>query len=614
MVRNAWLSDDAFLTFRTTDNFVNGYGLKWNVNERVQAYTHPLWLFLLSLVYSFTHEIYYTAIILSCAISLLAVAVYAYGIAGDWRKALAGISLLCLSKAFMDYTTGGLGNPLSYLLFAIFFVIYYRYKNRDPLFLFFLSFIASLCAVNRLDTILFFIPVLVYEYISLKQWGKGAGFIALGFIPLLCWTGFSFFYYGFPLPNPFYATLHTGINQIALLNQGFVYYLDSVKHDPLAIPVILIGIFSFFFTNDKRTIPASPGIFMYTVYVFITGGGFMSGSFFALPFFCSVLILSFAPVKSFKVIWAPALCLVLFIGLRSPLAPVLSDETYKNEVINDNGIADGRGLNYQETGLLQVLKNKKDMPLDSWIEKGKELKEKGVSVIVQENTALAFFAGPDVHFIDAHALSEPLLARIHIRNPANWKIDYFTRDIPPGYIKTIETGKNMIRDKNLALFYDKLSIVIKEDIFTPGRFREIWNFATGKYNHLLSRYRNEMVNVSIKDIAGPADPGTPWDKEGAYLFPPRGIHISLGRKWNVKLLEMTLAYNQAYEIIYYKSWVKLKKQTIRLQPGFPGKLAFVRVDIPLEITKRGFTGLLIKPVQGNGKYSIGHILLKEEIE
>ena len=33
LLQNAWLCDDAFITFRTIDNFVHGYGLTWNVAE-----------------------------------------------------------------------------------------------------------------------------------------------------------------------------------------------------------------------------------------------------------------------------------------------------------------------------------------------------------------------------------------------------------------------------------------------------------------------------------------------------------------------------------------------------------------------------------------------------
>ena len=50
----AWVVDDAYITFRTVDNFVNGHGLTWNVAERVQAYSHPLWMFLVSACYLFT--------------------------------------------------------------------------------------------------------------------------------------------------------------------------------------------------------------------------------------------------------------------------------------------------------------------------------------------------------------------------------------------------------------------------------------------------------------------------------------------------------------------------------------------------------------------------------
>jgi arabinofuranosyltransferase len=42
LCRTAWVGDDAYITFRTVDNLVHGYGARWNVDERVQAYTHPL--------------------------------------------------------------------------------------------------------------------------------------------------------------------------------------------------------------------------------------------------------------------------------------------------------------------------------------------------------------------------------------------------------------------------------------------------------------------------------------------------------------------------------------------------------------------------------------------
>ena len=53
---NSWIGDDAFITFRVVDNFVHGYGLTFNPDERVQAYTHPLWMLLLSAAYVATMQ------------------------------------------------------------------------------------------------------------------------------------------------------------------------------------------------------------------------------------------------------------------------------------------------------------------------------------------------------------------------------------------------------------------------------------------------------------------------------------------------------------------------------------------------------------------------------
>ena len=69
---NAWIGDDAYITFRVVDNFINGYGLTFNPDERVQAYTHPLWMLLLSAAYAVTSNLFYTTLALSYALCVLA--------------------------------------------------------------------------------------------------------------------------------------------------------------------------------------------------------------------------------------------------------------------------------------------------------------------------------------------------------------------------------------------------------------------------------------------------------------------------------------------------------------------------------------------------------------
>jgi len=48
LLKTAWVSDDAYITFRSIENFIHGYGMVHNVGERVQTFTHPLWFFIQS--------------------------------------------------------------------------------------------------------------------------------------------------------------------------------------------------------------------------------------------------------------------------------------------------------------------------------------------------------------------------------------------------------------------------------------------------------------------------------------------------------------------------------------------------------------------------------------
>ena len=70
---NAWVVDDAYITFRSVDNWIAGRGLTWNPGERVQVFTHPLWMLLVAAAYAVTREFFYTSLALSFVASASAV-------------------------------------------------------------------------------------------------------------------------------------------------------------------------------------------------------------------------------------------------------------------------------------------------------------------------------------------------------------------------------------------------------------------------------------------------------------------------------------------------------------------------------------------------------------
>lgn len=197
----AWVCDDAYITFRTVDNVLNGYGLRWNVAERVQSYTHPLWMLLHIPIAALFGNVFYGTVTLSIVLSVGSVAVLCLWISNHWLKSVA-LALTCAaSKAFVEYSTSGLENPLSYFLLGLFYLRLLKSDSEPGTVLF---LIAGLGVLNRLDTFLLYAPGL---YLLVRSGSRlhRLRSVALGFSPVVAWVFFSLLYYGFPLPNTAYA-------------------------------------------------------------------------------------------------------------------------------------------------------------------------------------------------------------------------------------------------------------------------------------------------------------------------------------------------------------------------------------------------------------------------
>jgi arabinofuranosyltransferase len=482
LVRTAWMSDDAYITLRTVDNFINGYGLVYNVAERVQSYTHPLWLFLLAFLYSITHEAYYTPILLSLVLSLIVVIILAQRVATTQAAALFGTTAIIFSKAFVDYSTSGLENPLSHLIVILFLALYLTRKaSLKNLFL--LSILTALGTLNRLDLLLIFLPPLAFALVEVKAHAsidlKKTVFILIsGLAPLLAWLIFSLFYYGFPLPNTAYAKLSNNIPQYLLCYQGLCYFLSSLNLDPLTLLVIGWGGATAVLSRSGRRIAVGAGVGLYLIYIIYIGGDFMNGRFFTVPFLCAVILLCTSTfIPNFKSLLLP-LGVVLVVGFASPYPPIRSDGDYgqKRELFLDpRGVADERAFYYPTTGLLRACRDCR-LPSHQWARDGLAQRSDGTPVKITHNIGMfGFYAGPRKHIVDVFGLADPLLSRLPIPDPYGWRIGHFQRQVPTGYEETLISGRNQIGNPALAEFYD------------AKRFVDIWKMNTGQYNFLLIR-------------------------------------------------------------------------------------------------------------------------------
>ena len=490
ILKTAWLCDDAFITFRTVDNFTHGYGLTWNPGERVQVYTHPLWMFILSFFNFFTGDIYTVAIFLSVVFTMAAVIFWVFRFSTGHFFFLAVIPLLICSKAFIDYSTSGLENPLSYFLIVLFYFIFFE-SRYEPRKLFYLSLSGAFCIINRQDLSLMILPCIILFFIKVYRnrdrkttWRRLTLYTIGGMLPLILWEFFSLFYYGFPFPNTYYAKLTLLFSRIYLLKQGAFYFFYSIKKDPVTIAVIFLAIITLLRQRNWKNTTAVSGIILYLLYVLYIGGDFMGGRFLSVPFFAALIIIdkSYSTTR-FQSFGIGLICIL--ISVTNPLSPLLSGNDYYNvDYYNENGVADERGFYYLMSGLYtggscSKIKNTR------WGHIAAELKRNEEKVTVQTNIGIiGYFSGPRSHIVCKYGLSDALLSKL----PARGRTGHYERRIPAGYIQTLRTGRNQIEDVNLSEYYEVLSEIIKGKLFDIKRILQVLKLNTGYYDHLLKKY------------------------------------------------------------------------------------------------------------------------------
>lgn len=656
----AWLCDDAYITYRVADNFLNGHGLRWNVAERVQAYTHPLWLFLVTIAYGVTREDFITFIVLSMAVSILAVLVLSLGVARRWGGAIAALSVLLFSRGFIDYSTSGLENPLTYLLLALFLAVYFRtqWGTRSILAL---SVIAGLATLNRMDTILLFLPAVVYAWSSKRCLGATLA-VMLGFLPFVLWELFSIVYYGFPIPNTAYAKLGTGIPADELFQQGLWYFAHSWERDPSTLIFMFLGIGLGFWMRSWKMAMLSIGAALYLCYIVKIGGDFMGGRFFGAPLFVAVALLSrldlpVAGARTWVLVAASAL-----ISLSRPFSPPLAgpDETVRTYAFKDaegnevfgfkdaHGIGDERRFWYKNSGLLaaaqpapawvqslptfigRAVENKvravatlvkgpvKPMPSHEYVEDGKSYRasgEKGPKVHGSVGFR-GFYGGPDVYIIDYYALADPLLARLPARFDPNWRIGHFARFRPEGYAEAAKGDPMQLKDAGLQEYYAHLLTITRGPLFSAERWKEILAMNFGRYEHLLPKDAVRFPGIRKLDISAvnkAKAAGTKWNAQGNIILNPTGVQIGIGHEVHNSGIECSFDNKDSYVVLFYRGAELMGKTSFTAPPQPKGGLAIVTVNAPLNAVRNGYDTIRIFPVQDRArrddKFSMGHARL-----
>ncbi len=510
-VANAWVVDDAYITFRTVENLVNGYGLTWNVEERVQGYTHPLWMLLISASYWVTEEIFYTCLAVSfvlCTATFLAV-FFNFRRRGleYWRAPLL-VLLVLSSKAFIDYSSSGLESPLVYLWVTLFFLRFIPWiDSREPAttrreLVFFLG-IAACSFITRQDTILLFTPALLallYVHIRQRSWGGVLRDFLLGTAPASLWLCFSLFYYGFLFPNTAFAkAANAGIPRIDRMARGLEYLQNSLSWDTATHLLIGAAAIIALLRGLKAAWLAVGGLALYVLYVVVVAGAatHMSGRFFAVPALLAALVLV-------QLIRKPSTAQVCAAGalvalVVSPLSPIKATTSYYWPPPHQpKSSIDTKWYVWKEGAAALSVNAEAPMPAHHWMRAGQRFREKPARVHVggpRSGYPIGYFgfgAGPDKFIVDCLGLTDPLLARLkgkNVGNPEHWHSGHFVRLIPEGYVESVRSGKNKIRDPDLREYYGHLRNITRGPLFSVERLNDVIKMNTGAYDHLRDAYQ-----------------------------------------------------------------------------------------------------------------------------
>lgn len=506
VVWKAWMCDDAFISLRTVDHFVHGRGLRWNLDERVQAYTHPLWVLVLSVPYALTREPYLTTL----AVSIVLTALYLVSL---WRlhgdsngSLLTALLVLCASKPFLEFSTSGLENCLVHLLISL---TWWRAWGPPTRRVFLHTcLLAGLAALTRIDTALLVAPaVLLHAHRARAETSPGRLLrtALAGATPLVAWTLFSLVYYGRPVPNTAYAKVNTGLGLDYLAPQGLRYLASCALADPLGCLALAWLILRGARRRTWEALMPCVAALAWLLYQLRIGGDFMVGRYLTPPVaLAAVCVAREASGFAAGRLAPTAAALVMLLWPASPARLVHLRRA--GPMIYHRGVSDEWAA-YRST--LALFHSEDPDPAQH--PAAREAREYGRSTDAQQPVVriaigiFGYYAPPEAIIVDALALADPLLACFEVVGRGRWRPGHYTRPIPAGYLRARLDGTSDLADPDLARFYAELRHVVAAPIWSAGRARAIWDLNSGAHRNLLRNFTDSLRagDPSVEDEASP---------------------------------------------------------------------------------------------------------------
>lgn len=250
----AWNTDDGYFGFVMARNLAEGHGFVYNIGERVNVSTCPLFDLILSAFYFFIRNMPALSIALCTLYSLAAYSILTWKVCKKRWQVFVVTVLLCTSSCFVSFTTSGLENSLLFMEEALFLLLLVTNDTYDRNKLFQMALICSAVLMTRIDAGILLFAVTAYCFLRKRSCGIGSMFLAgaAGLCPFFGWLAFSVVYYGVPFPNTYYIKVNTGYPLKEYIVHGVKYFLISWGYDTALITFCLLAAVLLFLHKQMK--------------------------------------------------------------------------------------------------------------------------------------------------------------------------------------------------------------------------------------------------------------------------------------------------------------------------------------------------------------------------
>lgn len=543
----AQFSDEAFYTLRVLSNLTDGYGLRWNIDERVQVYDHPLWMAGLA----FFHLLIPNPILLSAVVSAVCMTTGLVLMANTVSSRLQDKLFLLLvpfavCASLKAYMFSGLEMPLTFMLLAWFIYTLLNAPAERRLSRIWLIF--WLLLLTHPDNVLVVLPAFLVSAWQDRRHIRASRAFLLPLLLPLAWYGFCLFYYGFLFPPKYYERIAGLTPLLDHLRMGGDYFKQFVLYDVFGF--LLIGSMLIYSgricynrllkkerTDENISLPLENtllwlmgGVILHLLQVLLIGGHYLPGLLMVNSLLVCVFVLYVAMRQRYGnyLIFMLLACVNIYIlliildyahlytpeklntyyswnTLWSMLAGQSNMELAYNLATSiDRTLLVMLGVclylywrkRYPAAYLPVVVLNMAIISLiaNTLLGNPPSKPQKPVSkpqrvFVSLDNSGLtAYAAGPSIAFITPMLPLDPLLVRINIENPDERQGIYFRRSIPQGYVSARLSGNISGYPTPLRLYDGRMRLLNGAPLLDGERLVTLLGFQLWWYDEYIEQY------------------------------------------------------------------------------------------------------------------------------